>query len=489
MIAGASPASLYNDSMRLRTTAVLWFAAAIALYAATAAKGLIWADSSKLTIYALHSYFPSLNPGDHPGWTVLARVWLWLTPWWTAVRSLHLFSAFCGAIAVAAMFLVVAGKTGCRETAHTTATFLLVAHPHWWASTVTETYTPALALTLLATLAGDRSKALLSGVLGGLAVACHGFSLFLLVPVLVGLRRSWPVFSAGVLMGAAPLWLALPLGIPTDPMTGFAAGGTPSWLWHLRTFVEPARLLPGALILGCLLGYSLGPTGLWGFSRSAHVRVWRQETPWVAGISSLAVLTLFLTTYSPFRLHLMVLFLLAGFLLLFPPRLGRTLRIVHIAALSATYIVVPAFLSQLGRADLGVRQLPGRNNAEYFLRPVRTCDFAADRYGLELLGCVPRHSVVLADFNPGAVLKLLQENEGLRTDVQVVPTAVDSALARSDPARHLAGIIETLHVEGKPVVLADGWPAYYRTEELEQRFGLSFQQCGPGLLLSKSSVE
>ena len=35
----------------------------------------MWGDPSKLTVYALAGYVPSLNPGDHPGWTVLA--WLW----------------------------------------------------------------------------------------------------------------------------------------------------------------------------------------------------------------------------------------------------------------------------------------------------------------------------------------------------------------------------------------------------------------------------
>jgi hypothetical protein len=30
-----------------------WFAASLALYLASAARGLVWADSSKLTLYAL----------------------------------------------------------------------------------------------------------------------------------------------------------------------------------------------------------------------------------------------------------------------------------------------------------------------------------------------------------------------------------------------------------------------------------------------------
>src|SRR5664280_889870 len=128
-------------------SAALWFAGALALYVATGARGLVWADSSKLTLYALSGYFPSLNPGDHAGWTVLAWAWLRLVGGDPVVAA-HRLSAVAGALAVALVALLVRARGGDRERAATAAALLLVALPMWWAATVAETYPVALALTL-----------------------------------------------------------------------------------------------------------------------------------------------------------------------------------------------------------------------------------------------------------------------------------------------------------------------------------------------------
>ncbi|MFN3412728.1 MAG: hypothetical protein ACK42L_01530, partial [Thermoanaerobaculum sp.] len=58
----------------------LWGMGFGALYLLSASRTPQWADASKLTLYALHGYFPSVNPGAHPGWTVLAWLWLHLVP-------------------------------------------------------------------------------------------------------------------------------------------------------------------------------------------------------------------------------------------------------------------------------------------------------------------------------------------------------------------------------------------------------------------------
>jgi len=137
-----------------------WFAVAVGLYWLTGARGLIWADPSKLTLYALKGYFPSLNPGDHGGWTVLAWAWLHLVGGDPVVAA-HRLSAVSGALVVALAALVVLARTGDQARAHTAAALLLVALPVWWAATVDETYAPALAATLAGALvagAGPRGR-------------------------------------------------------------------------------------------------------------------------------------------------------------------------------------------------------------------------------------------------------------------------------------------------------------------------------------------
>ena len=90
-----------------------WFAAALTLYWLTGARGLIWADPSKLTLYALEGYFPSLNPGDHAGWTVVAGAWLRLVGG-DPVLAAHRLSAVCGALVVALAALLVLARRGDR---------------------------------------------------------------------------------------------------------------------------------------------------------------------------------------------------------------------------------------------------------------------------------------------------------------------------------------------------------------------------------------
>src|SRR3972149_4002545 len=97
-----------------------WFAAAFALYWLTGARGLIWADPSKLTLYAIKGYFPSLNPGDHAAWTLLTWAWLHLAGG-DPVAAAHRLSALCGALVVMLATLLVLARSGDRARAHTRA--------------------------------------------------------------------------------------------------------------------------------------------------------------------------------------------------------------------------------------------------------------------------------------------------------------------------------------------------------------------------------
>jgi hypothetical protein len=484
----------------------LWLAGAAVLYVATAASVPVWADASKLTLYAMHGYWPSLNPGDHAGWVVLARLALGLLGWLGPVRAMHLLSALAGAVSVALIHGTVRSWTGDAQRAHTAAAVLLVAHGPWWASTVAETYMPAVALVLVvARLSridgrGTPVNRVASGAAAGLALATHAFSVALTAPLLLasllGAGRSaetrpggpWRcqamaalLMAGGLVLGTMPLWLGL-AGMPADPLTGYLSAGVGSWSWHLAAFVEPGQMLRGALVLGALGCLSIGPLGLLGLWRAAWSRPVLVHPAPCPAVVALVLLALMLSTYSAYRLHLMAILLVVGLLLLIPPQLGPRLRVAHVVVQVAGLVALPAVLGLLGRADLGVRQAPGRNAAAYFLSPVKTFETGAARYARSLLGAAPPEAVVLADFNLGAPLRLVQEVEGLRPDVEIVPTAVDDALATPDPAAALAGMIRQRQGQrqGRPVVLADAWEPYYRTTELRERFGIGLAPCGPG---------
>jgi len=452
------------------------------VYGVSAATGPLWGDPSKLAVYALDTYLPSANPGDHAGWTVLAWVWLRLVWWLDPVRALHLLSAAAGAVAVALLHRLVLETTGEERRAAGAAAVALVAHPLWWGSAVAESYAPALALALGSCVLArreSRAAAAGAGLAAGLGAAAHLFSLVVSLPRLAQQRRHrWPLLG-GAVLGLAPVWLGI-FGSPADPLTGHQAGGTGTWGWHLAAFVRPASFVRGLGLLVALAALALGPLGIWALGRAGRGRGMRPPPP-LAG-PALVVYACVLCTYAPFRLPLMTGFLVAGVLLLRPPALAPAGRLLHAGVQAGLLLALPWGLSAAGFGDLALRKLPERNNAWYFLWPVKRAETGPERYARSLLEAAPPGAVVLADFNPGAVLRLVQRRHGLRPDVEVLPTAVDDALARPDPAAVLAGRVDAAYVSGRAVVFADDWAPYYPLDELRQRFGWTARSAGPGWL-------
>ena len=253
------------------------------------------------------------------------------------------------------------------------------------------------------------------------------------------------------------------------------------------------------ILLGALLLYSVGPVGLFALLRRRERGC--PEPVWVVSLGALGAL---LVSYAPYRLHVMVGLLVVGMLLGVRPRLSQGWRLAHLVLQAVLYLAVPAGLTALGRSTLGVRLLPYRNNAFYFLCPVKSLtagpqsppptatapdraeavrshglhslDAGAERYLAELDRCIPARALVLADFNPGAVLRLAQEVRAWRRDLEVRPVAVDVAMANPNPAAALSAEV-SCELPLRPVILADTYEPYYRTRELAARFKLV--PCGP----------
>jgi len=446
------------------------------VYGAGAARSLLWADSAKLTLYAMAPYVPSLNPGDHPGWSLLAWLWIHAIPFAGPVVACHILSVAAGTAAavLAALLLRDAGRPP------EGALLLAAAHPIWWGASVTETYALAVALTLLVVWLArreDAGPAFLAGLAAGVAATVHGLTVMLTGPVALSVpRRRWLPVAVGGITGTVPVWLALWWNVP-DPLTGHHAAGAGSWAWHVHAFVEAGRMGVGAVLLVGLVVFALGPLGLDAVVRRGRGGGSLHPCPrggWVA----LGLLAVLLAGYSPYRLHLMAGFLVVGLFLLLPPSMTARRAILHILFQGVIYLTVPLALTAAGFGDLGVRRLPYRDNATYFLWPWKAQVRGAARYVHELLGAAPEDAVILADFNTGAPLVLAQRLENLRPDVGIVPTFIDEAAAARDPAAVIAGRVRA--AAPAPVVLADGWEPYYRLLELRSRFGLRLARCGPG---------
>jgi hypothetical protein len=449
-----------------------WLVAAAALYIVTGAQGPMWGDPSKLTLYALAGYLPSLNPGDHAGWTAIAAAWLRVAGGDPVVAA-HRLSALAGALAVAALPALLLRLGRDRAEAHTAAVLLLVAHPLWAAAGVAETYAPALSAVLLGALAAAAGGAwlLLAGLLWGLAGAIHVVALALVAPLAWTLaRRRLHWLLPGALAALAPLWLAF--FVPSmDPLTGFAASGVGTWSWHVGAFVDPARAAGNAALVAALAAYALGPLGAWALWRGRGAR--RPAAVWWVALGALAALLL---VYARYRVHLLLLFPLAALLVVRGAHLPVMLRWAHVLVQAAIYTLAPMALAAAGRASLGVRELPHRDNARSFLDPVRRGDRGVEAYLQEAAACLPAGAIVLADFNVGAPLVLAQRALVWRPDVAVEPVAVDVALGARDPAAALAATARAAASRG-PAAFADTWEPYYRLREVAA--SLCLERCGP----------
>lgn len=447
----------------------LWGLGFAALYLWGGARLPQWGDASKLTLYALHAHVPSLNPGDHAGWTLAAWLWLQVVPA-DPVIACHRFSALAGALSVALLVKLLALREEPPHVVRGAAVVWGLAHASWWAASMTETYTLAFALSLGALVAEKTARPFWSGLLAGWAAATHGLTLFLTAPALVkGERRA--ARAVGFFAGASPSWLGLLVAPGQDPLTGHASGGIASLGWHVASFLSASRLSLGAALVIGLLVWNLGPLGAWAWWKGVAPR---RRVPW-----PLVALGIFLAAYSPFRLHLMVGFLLLGVLLWKPPSLTRAGAAVQAALQVVLYFGLPSLLTHAGLGDLSLRPLPYRNNAAYFLTPTKRGELGAWRYALEMYSMAPPNAMIVADFNPGAVLKLVQETRGLRPDVTVIPTVVDDCVRSPNPGECLALHLRRALEQGRPVMLADSYEPYYRLQELEKLgFEVSLQRTG-----------
>lgn len=447
----------------------VWGIGFAALYLLTGARTPQWADASKLTLYALHGYFPSLNPGDHPGWTVVAWLCLQVLPQ-DPVVACHRLSAVAGALSVAFLVKLLALLQKPPQVVRGTAIVWGAAHSLWWAAASTETYALASALAIASLVVGQKKGEFLAGVLAGWAAATHALTLLLTAPAL-GYRHGLGKRLGGFFLGASPVWLGLFLTPGKDPLTGHTSAGLPSLAWHVESFLLPSRFFLGLLFLIALVLWNLGPLGLWA---------WWKETPGTRGtLWPLAILAVFLAAYAPFRLHLMAGFLVLGLLLWRPPSLTTAGACLQLLVQTALYLSVPWALTRWNLAGLYLRPLPYRNNAVYFLNPMKATERSAHHYALELFSTAPPNAVILADFNPGAVLKLVQETRKLRPDMTVVPTVVDDCVRGARPAECLSQHVKQVLDEGRPVLLADTYEPYYRLSELARLgFAVSLQKTG-----------
>ncbi len=446
--------------------------AALALYIPTLAPTVLWngGDFAEFQTRAARLEIVPTVWG-HPLWVILAHPFTRLPIGDVAYRA-NLATAVISALALALAYVVMR-KLGASAWASALSTAALaVSHTFWTYAVMPKSYSLNILIlmgVLLLLLPGHRppppqrgrgaggegwkSAIFLSGLLLGLGPLSHPLLLTALPGALVYLGlsqkgdrgRALAGFLGGFALGLAP-FLALTFSGGATQST--ATVGLNFLSQFIRLLITPSLWPTGLLaFIGCLayqflltlIPGILGLRKLWRHDRAAltllgliylgdvaFVWAWLPITPhlgkyiqnihfylpsyaifalWAApGFDALCSSSTLHRLSSAVRLPSSVLRPLLALLVILPPIL--------------TYAIAP----QVARpylAQLGQRELPGRDIAVYLFSPWKHNETGARRLGESILAHLPADAAIFADWSLYGILRYLQEVEGQRPDVQL----------------------------------------------------------------------
>jgi len=191
--------------------ALLLFIASFVLYVRTLAPSLLFDDSAEFQTIA---YTLGIgHPTGYPVYVLLAKLFTVLPVGDIAYR-VNLFSAFCAAVSVGTVFLILR-KLGARYTAAVYGALVLALLPLLWKyASIAEVYAPAaacLALILLFVLQWKETShprwLFLAGLFGGLSLGIHttvalsGLAILLYLALSTHQWADWRQASLGALAG------------------------------------------------------------------------------------------------------------------------------------------------------------------------------------------------------------------------------------------------------------------------------------------------
>lgn len=391
-------------------------AAGFVLYALTCAPGVLWQDSAmfQYRVYHLDVSGKQGLPLAHPLYILLARAFCCLPLGEFAFR-VNLFSALCGAAALAFAMDLLWSVTGSRRAAFAGTTVLAVSHTFWTHAVLAEVY-DLYAVGLLAELwllerfmRRNRLAWLAAALMvNGLNLSNHLLAI-LHWPAYAGLvvwlilrgrmrRRQVPWLAVALLVGCAP-YLALVLariagGEPVFAVAREALLGPPSrarfvlihsfgFLGQLRNAVLYFGLnFPTPLILAA-------PIGLWAAWRDAR---WRWFAVFVAAVFGIGFVFAFRYLVPDQFVFYMPCYVLAALMIGLGVKRwtdGKSWRAAAVVALALVpalvYEVAPAVMRSRGTSIGLAREIPYRDNYAYFIRPRKNGFVGAARFAVEAL--------------------------------------------------------------------------------------------------------
>lgn len=469
---------------------VIVFGAALVLYTATLAPGLLWGggDFARFQTWAYLGHFEGkVDIFAHPLWVYIAHPFTWLPihdPAWRA----NFASAVFAATALVFCFRAACMFTPCLPAALLATAALAVSQTFWTYAVMPKVYSlnalllaACIYLVLRWRASGHDAWLALFAFLYGLSLLNHlvmappaaGFAAFIAITLWVRRRDTLRAVLLTVLCFAVGLVPYVHLMLQTK-----TTGATEHTVLSYITGLGYAAAHPIELLKAC--GWGIG-LGLYQFPLTGAVAVLgfvelRRRDAAAAALLCLIVVGMvafLLSAVHPeagtyvWFLHYYLQAYVAVALAMAPgfevvwTRWCSGRRIRQIAVVASTllvpvviYAAAPVVARHVVRNVPDFRPLPGRDNFAYVLSPWKHKEVGARAYGEGMLRALPAGSVLFADYAPWAVLRYLQVVERARPDVEVVhletePTQVPLILTyRDKPNLFLADTYRYYDLDG-----------------------------------------
>lgn len=440
----------------------------LALYCFTCAPGLLWQDSGEFQhrVWLSNIDFDGSLVRSHPLYVAICMT-AKLIPWGDFAGKVNMVSALFGAITIANMFYLVRLWTSSNKAAFASVLSLGLAWTFWQHAAIAEVYTlytailSAELIMFYLYLRTSRSEYLyLVFFLNGLSISNHIFGIFplacysfLLIYFLVRGKISLKVASfCGLswLVGDA-LYLFLFVGLIVKG-GGFFSALKSATVGEFHGQITSLSISGRGILenIGFIFYNFCSPSI---FLLLLGVGFWRKGKghSCFTGLC-LCIMSMFFifafrynvpdryAFFMPFYL-VAAIFIGLGADLLFSHELfsGKkaviSIFLLIIASPLLLYWQMPLQLERYGFSIGTKRQIPYRNDYEYFLRPWQHSTTQAERFALESLTVVPPHASILADGGTFHPLWLAQAIGKLRPDVNVI--AYSDSGAKMDDIKRL----------------------------------------------------
>lgn len=427
------------------------FVAALGLYLATMAPGVLWGDSGDAQLRVLSGAWSDTRDlaRSHVTYYAAARLVHRLFEA-DAAWSANLIAAIAGAGTVANMAVLIGQFIGNLWARLAGILLLLLSHTLWQLSTGAEvvtlsTFLLSLELVLAVRWLGSGRGPLLIGLaaINGLGFSTHNLALLTwpACGLLLWMRREqvraagWRTLTAAVvawLVGASPLLVLavkeyVNLGDAVATLRSLLVGIYAQEVFHHRVSGPMALNVLGYIVLNfptpLLL---LAPWGWWRLRRSASSAGWWYLT--TAGATYLVFGARYrVPDQYTFLVHaylLLVLFAAVGAqeLIARRPFAGFGLILVACSLLGpVVYALAPRVVQGQTALQklLPGRELAHRDPATWFLQPWRCGYDEPARFGRKVLELLPPDAILFADSTSRQPINYVQEASRIRPDVQI----------------------------------------------------------------------